>query len=82
MTLYILVLKSKSGPDDDDTSSDDKMSDEQLFEVALGSHSNIKHCVTSTCNSYMYLDYQLYVPNVHGLLRIRVRSAHNLPDAD
>ena len=45
--------------DDDDTSSDDVMSSLEFFEVSSGYHSSIRHCVSSSCNSYLYLDYEL-----------------------
>ena len=66
---------------DDDIFSDEEMFTPEPFEVALGSHSNITHCVSSNCLSYLYLDYKLLIP-VYGYLRVKIRYAYNLPDAD
>ncbi|CAI8053110.1 Zinc metalloproteinase nas-4 [Geodia barretti] len=43
---------------DKDLSNDDKMSELEFIAVFAGYHS-VKHCVTSSCDSYLLLDYEL-----------------------
>ena len=44
---------------DDDRISDDEISDPEFIKVSSGYNSGIKHCVSTTCHSYLYLDYEL-----------------------
>ena len=43
---------------DKDLSTDDEMSELEFIAVFAGYHS-VKHCVTSSCDSYLLLDYEL-----------------------
>ena len=43
---------------DQDGWLDDKMSNLEFKEVYAGYHSSIKHCTSSSCSAYLYLDYE------------------------
>ena len=67
---------------DDDLFSDDEMSDKKLIEISSSGYHTIRHCLTSSCSSYLYLDYEVIPNRCEYRLAVDVLYGRNLPDED